>query len=563
MRALTFFPYFAIWDWRFQESLFEKSLIEKKIQTDTIVCNGEFKSHCLAVISHKIKNISSDAVCKKCIKNRDFFLNKHNLNIINIIKCEKIKKITKNLNFKNILNFKFKNIDVGKFVFYDLCILKKKNNFKIDNLDEYNICKNAIISCIHIINTLNFLNKKYFLNHNLTFTTNGMYSVHNSFNSFIKRNFLKTKLYSVQNSLNPIYRDTDFHVFKYNNFIGIKDLINKFNKKKIKISLYKLNKVIKYLYAVATKATHHLYSSPLKRGSDNNFNKKLFIKKNYNILLLTLSSPDELIPILKLDLLKNLNIKNKNPYNFFNNEYDWIKFAIDIVKKRNDTILVIRPHPRTYNDEKKKKIISLIDNNPNIRLDSPDKKISIFEYANKSKLVLNAWSSAGEDLGLCGLPVITLSKIFSNYPVNLGHYCESKIKYYNLINKILSEPKKNFCTSIDNFLKYKCYIFSDSTYSITRNPNIYLILLKFCKFLDNYFFNSKEDFSKKKILSYFYNATYISKQFTINNNFIKKNYLYKYEKNLDNQKFVKLHKILIIKKILKNNSTNNSKTLNY
>jgi hypothetical protein len=161
MRALTFFPYFAIWDWRFQESLFEKSLIEKKIQTDTIVCNGEFKSHCLAVISHKIKNISSDAVCKKCIKNRDFFLNKHNLNIINIIKCEKIKKITKNLNFKNILNFKFKNIDVGKFVFYDLCILKKKNNFKIDNLDEYNICKYATyISKQFTINN-NFIKKNY------------------------------------------------------------------------------------------------------------------------------------------------------------------------------------------------------------------------------------------------------------------------------------------------------------------------------------------------------------------------------------------------------------------
>ena len=203
-----------------------------------------------------------------------------------------------------------------------------------------------------------------------------------------------------------------------------------------------------------------------------------------------------------------------------------------------------------------------MDNNPNIRLDSPDKKISILEYANRSKLVLNAWSSAGEDLGLCGLPVITLSKIFSNYPANLGHYCESKIKYYNLINKILSEPKKIFCASIDNFLKYKCHIFSDISYSISKNPNAYLTLLKFCKFLDNFFFKSKEDFFKKKILRYFYNPNYISKQFRINNNLIKKNYLYKYEKNLDNKKYIKLYKIFIINKLLKNNSTNNRKTLN-
>ena len=93
--------------------------------------------------------------------------------------------------------------------------------------------------------------------------------------------------------------------------------------------------------------------------------------------------------------------------------------------KNKNEYFIILDHPREFlktNDSiylrKLKKFSNLPSNTISI---NPKDKIINHNLGMETSLLLNAWSSAGEDLGMLGIPTISISKSYMNYPSNIDY----------------------------------------------------------------------------------------------------------------------------------------------
>ena len=160
MKILWFSPYAAVWDWKYQEFIIQKFLKVKKLEIKTISCSNILKKNCNAINAHHTnidKNkFKSEMICKRCISNDKFLRKKldvpnYNLNDwINYRDKEKTKTILKRINKKNIINYCYRNIPVGKIAMFEIILEFKKNNLNLNNYEYYKL-KNNLENCINTI----------------------------------------------------------------------------------------------------------------------------------------------------------------------------------------------------------------------------------------------------------------------------------------------------------------------------------------------------------------------------------------------------------------------------
>ena len=194
-----------------------------------------------------------------------------------------------------------------------------------------------------------------------------------------------------------------------------------------------------------------------------------------------MSSYDEVLSAYLLYTKKSLG-------GIFKDQIEWIENVIKNFKNKNEYFIIFRPHPREFlktNDSiylrKLKKIFSNLPSN--MCVNYPKDKISIHNLGMETSLLLNAWSSAGEDLGMLGIPTISISKSFMNYPSNIDYYEDNKKKYFIKVFKILS--KDNWSVKrIKFFYRFKSIMFNKSTIELKKFMPKSYYFMRFLKLID-------------------------------------------------------------------------------
>lgn len=116
---------------------------------------------------------------------------------------------------------------------------------------------------------------------------------------------------------------------------------------------------------------------------------------------------------------------------------------LDRISKLQDLYIVLRVHPREFPNHRENKhsesshfYISLYErykNSSSIHINLPQDNISLYDLLEEADLVLNAFSSVGEEAGLLGIPVISAFQSYCNYPNNLEPAYANTAEYLNVI----------------------------------------------------------------------------------------------------------------------------------
>jgi len=486
MKILWFSPYAAVWDWRYQEFIIQKYLKVKDHDLKTISCNNILEKNCNAINAHHTnleKNVfKSKMICKRCISNNEFLKKKLNtknydLNkLITKIDKKKTGEILKKINKKNILNYRYKDLPVGKIAMFEIILEFKKNNLKLSNFEFYKL-KNNLENCINSIWAFEKISKDF--SPDVVITYNGSYAVNNLFLKFFKQK--NAAPYLITGSTNNYERFSNIHLFKESYF----DTIFEIKKNWLKLKNYPFNKseaisVINHMKTLFFSSTSHTFSHSIK---DNYVDVREYfkIKKNQKIILVSMSSYDEVLSAYLLYTKKSLG-------GIFDDQVEWIKKIIKNFKNKNDCFVIFRPHPReflktnnNYYLRKLKKIFSKLPSN--MCVNYPKDKISIHNLGMETSLLLNAWSSAGEDLGMLGIPTISISKSFMNYPSDIDYYENSKRKYFKKIFKILSGDNWSI-ERINLFYRFKSLMFHKSTIELKKFMPKNYYFMRFIKLID-------------------------------------------------------------------------------
>jgi len=481
MKIVVFSPYSYIKEWRLMDLYLANVLNDKKNEIIFLECNG-YQKTCVAMLSAGLswdspKNKKNE-ICSDCknftritsnVKNTvhlklDSFLAHGDDIISSFLQKNKINQ-----------NFKFQDIKIGEAALYSLLIENQYTDFseiRKNKLDDYvQELQTGIKTVLAGTKFFQLYKPEILLLHN------GLYATGN-----ILAQLAKTHNCDVYCHINGSDRqsfNSSIRIGKGNYYQQISHLKKKF-RKPIKVSFDEKTTLAGHLSFLFFGKSDFRYSTDYKGKLPAWFERKIQGKK---IALLPLSSYDELVGA------HILGYKTTNSHkHIFKNQLDWVLYTIDILKKVKNLFLIIRPHPRefpnprTRTEKPTNHVLNLLSKistkiNENVFINLPQDNISIYDIFSKTSLVINGWSTAGEEAALLGKSVITSFPFFANYPKALTFFPKTKANY----KKYILRSFHNECAKKSLKSRFEAW----RAFSISRceepTPNFQEILKKFHK----------------------------------------------------------------------------------
>ena len=151
----------------------------------------------------------------------------------------------------------------------------------------------------------------------------------------------------------------------------------------------------------------------------------------------------------------------------FEDMFDWLDMALDIIRENRDTLFVIRAHPDELRVRKSSRETVEgwvtryeVQKEPNVIFVGPRETLSSYELIQKSKFVMVYNSTIGLEASIMGAPVLCAGKArFTQYPTvffpQMVGEIQSKMKEFLSVEKI--EIPAEFKRNARRFLYYQLY----------------------------------------------------------------------------------------------------------
>lgn len=223
----------------------------------------------------------------------------------------------------------------------------------------------------------------------------------------------------------------------YDYFVALKEMWRR-GPERIQLTEDDFVRVTKHFQALLS-GKNSVLSLP-KTRSELDIRKKFGIPEGAKLLLATLSSYDEIFAAQMAQAIPY----EKLP---FESQAEWVRKLLELIRGRDDLFLVIRIHPREFHKDSLGRIsqhasdlvAAFANLPPNARLNLPEDEVSLYDFAGEADVVLNAWSTAGEDLGMLGIPVVNYCDLLLLSPPELGYYATSWAEYKDHLFTALRE----------------------------------------------------------------------------------------------------------------------------
>lgn len=476
MKYLFLSPYGAIDDWKFSEFQLQK-ILSSNNEIYLIGCQNILKKSCIAIKAHSnfYKNdYLKNKICKRCIKNQKDYGKKYKIFYLeNYITKEDQLLVNSELlkiNANNFVEYKFANYEIGKIALFETMLIFKKNKLEFTK-NEFQIIKDTIFDTILFYLALKKIYKD--IEPDIGIFQNGSYSLSKLFNNFLID--MKKKSYAWDCSLN--YHDNFSKLFikKNDNNYGINYIKNNWSLKLKDRPITKDNikNVNKHFKSLINAKTLRNFSKRYNH-SDKDL-KDIYNISEKKIILLCTSSWDEVIATY---IYKGVNL---DTLLIFKDQNEWLNKCIEFFKSKKDCRLIIRPHPRDF-DNKNSDISNFLKNTNtlpnNVTLNLPNHKVSLYTILKDVDLVLNAWSTLGMEAGILNIPTISISKELLVYPAEIENFQRNEKDYFIKINSILDLNNKQFDLELcKNFYNFSTSFMEDNAINLHRKRNNILYFL--------------------------------------------------------------------------------------
>jgi hypothetical protein len=519
MKYLFLSPYGAVHDWRFSEYQIQK-ILSSSNEVAIIKCNSILHNHCMAIKALTQNKFFKNSfyvnrICKRCCFNqKQYSKNYKSFTIddyISDLDNKIVSKILLNINKNNFINFEYDKIKIGRISIFDSMLLYKKDNMSFST-EEFIEIKKTISTLLLFVFALKKISKEY--TPDIVICQNGNYSLSKLFTDYFHRK--KVDSYAWEASTHHLNRFDKIFITKNDMNFGINSMKKNWN--------FNLRNNKKFITRKNIESVNTHFKTVIDAKALRSFSKKYsynektvreyFGISKKKIILLSTSSWDEVIGTY---VLKGYDIDSLL---IFKRQSEWVRKCINFFSNHTDCQLIIRPHPRDYNNFNSELMVFLnkLKALPvNITINKPQDKISLYSILKDTSLVLNAWSTLGMEAGILNIPVLSISDELIAYPREIEHYQNNENAYFRKINNLLllNDYKfnmiqcKNFYNFMTVFLDY-----SNLTLDIKKTQSSFVLAKIFDKlsipilkkgFLKNFMGKSIRIEENQRILDNFFN----------------------------------------------------------
>jgi hypothetical protein len=469
VKALFFSPFSNVWEHSYPVSLVAESLHSHGIEIVTVNCDGMYQDFCIAMSaagltaeSPRSKKLQVCAACRKRrnLLDKEFPFTQANIDsYVNSSDREIAQAIVSETTLSNWTEVEIRGIPIGRYSAYEFLL-----NYKIlgTNIPErlFSVYIDQLYSSICTLLASEKILDEFAPDAVLTY--NRLYAVNHAFLAVAEQRGIPT--YSLQGGGHvtnhseslTLYRDSQ-------NLFQVLGSTNWADSAGVPINLPESELVASHLVGLLQASSAFAYSSGFAAVGPVELRAKLQIPENSPVLLIPMSSEDELNAAELADFLPD---RSGRP-NVFPDQFTWIRHVFSFAATHPELAFVLRLHPRMFPNKREGilapvvvQVEELIKEAPsNIHINYPTDEISLYDLLQIVDVVLGYRSTVGLEAAAFGIPVVApANKDFFTYPDTIG---KTALSVKDFDASILSALQSGW--SIENVraaYRWMAYLFS-------------------------------------------------------------------------------------------------------
>ena len=446
MKVLFFAPHSAIWVHAFPEALAAEALAQLGHEVVYVTCGKVLQEQCVAMSAYGRDYRTSleerQAVCAQCQANKTILRGKVRLkgyDLADMLLAEDrrdIDRLLAGLNDESYLDFEVDGVPVGRYALYELMLHRKKTDHRLSP-DEWMEYKAAMRGALCAL----FAGRRILQRENpdRVVTYNSLYAVNRTFSSLAARRGAIPYFLHAGGNLSRrlqtlmVGRDYSFRFFR--------SLVSEWPRFSDRPCPARLVEQITDHFLVLFGGKSVFGYSPAVGSRTVDVRKTFSIDASQRLLVATLSSPDERAAG------QTVGAVGPDDGFLFPKQIDWIRALVRFVESRPDLFLLIRVHPREFPNKREavlsqnaRLLTKLFEALPsNAKVNWPSDNLALYDIANYADAFLNAWSSAGKEMALLGIPVVAYEPQLLLYPAGLNYVGTTEADYYAKIDRALTD----------------------------------------------------------------------------------------------------------------------------
>ena len=446
MRVVVFSPHAGIWVHAFPEALIADALRGAGMDVTYVTCDGALSTFCIAMGAQGLSPSSSHderlAVCKQCKANRDLLRDDFALrgyDFDSVLEAEDrmaIERAVARASPREVAAFEVGGVAVGRATLYEYLIQNKRAELTVPDVDWPRF-RMRLTNTVRSLYAANKILDREQPDRVLAYNT--LYSVNAMWRAAVSKRGIRTYFLHAGSNLSRrlqtmmIGRDSTFGWFAH--------AVEAWrSRRELPCGGPDLALVTDHYEQLFQGASVFAYSAA-KAARTQDIRGRFGVRQDQRLLVATMSSYDEYAAAAAIGEIAAESTL------LFPRQRDWIRALVQYVAQRRDLFLVVRVHPREFpnkrdavkSDHALELERELVNLPANVKVNWPTDELSIYDLADQTDVFLNAWSSAGREMSLLGIPVVVYAPELLLYPPDLNYVGTTEPTYFAAIERALAD----------------------------------------------------------------------------------------------------------------------------
>jgi hypothetical protein len=444
MKVLCFAPNDAVWRWTLPQAQFLEALKQRGDAISYLYCDRTFAKYCMSMASMGVPIDASieakAAICAKCTANSALVRDRlgfegHALHgYLTDSERAQALDLAKNSSVPDLIAYKFDGIAVGRFALYEMIIQTKSLSLELSTVAEnyYRIVfENAVLTAFATRRALDQDRPDIGITYHTAHCYNRVF-----------QNLAEARgipVWFLNASMNMAELDTHLVAARSDPEVFIRKLMAEWHHfADLPVGPTSIAAATDHLLTLM-RGGGLAYSTAMKKRGYR-LSEHFGCAPSKKILLALLSSYDELLAA------EYAGFGWSSENSVFKDQIDWISYLYKYAKEHRDVHIIIRVHPREFSGNKGSPrsahstlLAEAFAQHPeNVSINLPTDGIAVYELLVEADVALVAWSSAGMEAGMFGIPVVTWFGNALLYPPALTFEVNSRADYKATVEQALA-----------------------------------------------------------------------------------------------------------------------------
>ena len=447
MKILFFAPHSAVWVHAFPEALVAESLAKAGHEVVYVGCGRRLLDFCVPMSAHRVAPGADAArkskVCDRCGNaeaaiREAFGFRGGTLNDWLLPEDEaEAESFAVNVSASTALNVSLHGVEVGRVALYEALIEIKKTGFEGFSEGDWWRYRQAVRNTVRALLAVRRIVSIEKPDRIVTY--NSLYGVNHAASKYCELNGIPAVF--LHAGVNLSHRLATLLIGRGTTVRFYESLLSRWATERDYPRSGRLLSRVTDHFLELLRGRHVLAYSAAHTSNLSSLRTRLGIPFGKRVIVATMSSPDERFAGEIVGAMKATRPRA------FGSQIDWILATSAWISARPDLFLIVRVHPRelpnkreTVASEHAQRLRVALDVlPPNVIVNWPEDGVSLYDLAGVTDVFLNAWSAAGKEMSLLGIPVVTYAPEMLFYPPDLNYQADGEADYFLAVERALED----------------------------------------------------------------------------------------------------------------------------